>query len=77
VSLPDVMTRPRAVLFDWDNTLVNTWPTIVECYRDTFNRAGPDTVDRGGSPRPRTWLAARRFSDPVRVARRRGRAGVL
>jgi phosphoglycolate phosphatase len=31
---------PRAVLFDWDNTLVNTWPTIVECYRDTFQAMG-------------------------------------
>jgi hypothetical protein len=31
---------PRAVLFDWDNTLVNTWPTIVECYHDTFTRLG-------------------------------------
>jgi phosphoglycolate phosphatase len=27
---------PRAILFDWDNTLVNTWPTIVQCYHDTF-----------------------------------------
>ncbi len=32
--------RPRAVLFDWDNTLVNTWPTIVECYQDTFAALG-------------------------------------
>ncbi|SJZ48605.1 phosphoglycolate phosphatase [Enhydrobacter aerosaccus] len=31
---------PRAILFDWDNTLVNTWPTIVECYRDTFLALG-------------------------------------
>jgi phosphoglycolate phosphatase len=31
---------PRAVLFDWDNTLVDTWPTIVECYRDTFTALG-------------------------------------
>ena len=39
--------RPRAVLFDWDNTLVNTWPTIVECYRDTFLALGrtPWTAD--------------------------------
>lgn len=32
--------RPQAVLFDWDNTLVDTWPTIVECYRDTFTALG-------------------------------------
>ena len=31
---------PRAILFDWDNTLVDTWPTIVECYRDTFTALG-------------------------------------
>lgn len=24
------MTRPKAVIFDWDNTLVDTWPTIHE-----------------------------------------------
>lgn len=34
------MTSPRAILFDWDNTLVDTWPTIVECYRDTFLALG-------------------------------------
>jgi phosphoglycolate phosphatase len=31
---------PRAILFDWDNTLVNTWPTITECYNDTFTALG-------------------------------------
>jgi phosphoglycolate phosphatase len=40
VSVPSAMEQPRAVLFDWDNTLVNTWPTIVECYRDTFQALG-------------------------------------
>jgi len=40
VSRPDGLSRPRAILFDWDNTLVNTWPTIVECYRDTFTALG-------------------------------------
>jgi phosphoglycolate phosphatase len=40
VRLPDGLARPRAVLFDWDNTLVNTWPTILECYRDTFVALG-------------------------------------
>ena len=34
------MKQPRAILFDWDNTLVNTWPTITECYRDTFTALG-------------------------------------
>jgi phosphoglycolate phosphatase len=47
VSLPDGLSRPRAILFDWDNTLVNTWPTIVECYHDTFTALGlpPWTAD--------------------------------
>jgi phosphoglycolate phosphatase len=47
MTLPAGMTPPRAVLFDWDNTLVNTWPTIVECYRDTFVALGetPWTAD--------------------------------
>jgi len=40
VSLPTGVAKPRAILFDWDNTLVNTWPTIVECYRNTFTALG-------------------------------------
>ena len=47
MSRPAEVRQPRAVLFDWDNTLVNTWPTIVECYRDTFVALGvtPWTAD--------------------------------
>lgn len=40
MSRPAGVERPKAVLFDWDNTLVNTWPTIVECYNDTFKAMG-------------------------------------
>jgi phosphoglycolate phosphatase len=40
VSSTEPLERPRAILFDWDNTLVDTWPTIVECYRDTFSALG-------------------------------------
>ena len=40
MSLSAGAKPPRAILFDWDNTLVNTWPTIVECYRDTFVALG-------------------------------------
>lgn len=40
MSRPAGSKPPRAILFDWDNTLVNTWPTIVECYRDTFTALG-------------------------------------
>lgn len=28
--------RPRAVLFDWDNTLVDTWPVIHASLNETF-----------------------------------------
>ena len=40
MSRPADIERPKAILFDWDNTLVNTWPTIIECYRDTFKALG-------------------------------------
>lgn len=40
MTIPEGLQPPRAVLFDWDNTLVNTWPTIIECYRDTFVALG-------------------------------------
>ncbi len=28
--------QPRAILFDWDNTLVDTWPTILDALNTTF-----------------------------------------
>ncbi len=31
------LTKPKAVLFDWDNTLVNTWPIIFQALKDTFD----------------------------------------
>ena len=40
MSGPQGLKPPRAILFDWDNTLVDTWPTIVECYHDTFTALG-------------------------------------
>ena len=27
---------PRAILFDWDNTLVDSWPTILDALNTTF-----------------------------------------
>ena len=47
MSRPAGFKPPRAMLFDWDNTLVDTWPTIVECYHDTFTALGqtPWTAD--------------------------------
>lgn len=30
------IAKPRAILFDWDNTLVNTWPVIHRALQETF-----------------------------------------
>lgn len=35
-----VNARPQAVVFDWDNTLVDTWPVIHQALMDTFARMG-------------------------------------
>ncbi len=35
-----VLTRPRAVIFDWDNTLVDSWVCIQESYNMTFRHFG-------------------------------------
>lgn len=34
------LTRPKAIIFDWDNTLVDTWPVIHESLRVTFETYG-------------------------------------
>lgn len=41
------MTKPRAVIFDWDNTLVDTWPLIHKALVSTFEEYGipPWTFD--------------------------------
>jgi phosphoglycolate phosphatase len=31
-----ILPKPRAVIFDWDNTLVNTWPIIHDALNKTF-----------------------------------------
>lgn len=43
-----VLPKPRAVIFDWDNTLVDTWPIIHEALTATFNAMGqePWTFDQ-------------------------------
>lgn len=33
-------TRPKAILFDWDNTLVNTWPAIHDANNHTLVAMG-------------------------------------
>lgn len=35
-----VAARPKAVIFDWDNTLVETWPAIHAALTRTFERYG-------------------------------------
>lgn len=30
------LTKPKAILFDWDNTLADTWPIIHQAMHDTF-----------------------------------------
>ena len=32
------LTKPTAIIFDWDNTLVNTWPIIYSAMVETFTR---------------------------------------
>lgn len=33
-------SKPKAVIFDWDNTLVNTWPVIHAALHRTFSQYG-------------------------------------
>lgn len=35
-----IYTKPKAVLFDWDNTLADTWPIIHQAMHDTFTTMG-------------------------------------
>ncbi len=34
------LKKPNAILFDWDNTLVNTWPLIHQAINVTFKEYG-------------------------------------
>lgn len=34
------LTTPKAIIFDWDNTLVDTWPIIHEALNATFAKNG-------------------------------------
>ncbi|WP_404378665.1 HAD family hydrolase [Caenispirillum salinarum] len=36
------MSRPDAILFDWDNTLVDTWPCIIKAMNTTLEAMGQD-----------------------------------
>ncbi|MGE0754145.1 MAG: HAD family hydrolase [Alphaproteobacteria bacterium] len=35
-----ILPAPKAVIFDWDNTLVDTWPIIHEAINSTFRTYG-------------------------------------
>lgn len=37
---PKTLPRPRAILFDWDNTLVDTWPCISRSVNMTLEAMG-------------------------------------
>jgi phosphoglycolate phosphatase len=37
---PPGLARPRALLFDWDNTLVDSWTTIAAALNETFAEFG-------------------------------------
>ena len=45
-------SRPRAVLFDWDNTLVDSWPTIEDALNTTL-------IAFGHAPWTRTEVKSR------------------
>lgn len=38
----DISVRPSVIVFDWDNTLVDTWPTIHEALNATLLAMGHD-----------------------------------
>lgn len=35
-----IPSKPEAILFDWDNTLADTWPTIHDSLHHTFTKMG-------------------------------------
>ncbi|HEY5208422.1 MAG TPA: HAD family hydrolase [Stellaceae bacterium] len=58
------MSRPRAVLFDWDNTLVDSWDTIHEALNHCFNAMGraPWTI---AETKARTRLSLKEAFPPI------------
>ena len=37
---PSKVMAPKAIVFDWDNTLIDAWPCILACYNHTFRHFG-------------------------------------
>ena len=63
------MNRPTALIFDWDNTLVDTWPTIHDALNTMLPQMGheawtlSETKQRVRLPPPpwhRWWIRRRR-----------------
>ncbi len=44
---PIVKFPPKAILFDWDNTLVNNWEPIFIAYKETLKKLGLKKKSRG------------------------------
>lgn len=36
------LKKPKAIIFDWDNTLVDTWPLIKTAINNTMSKMGRD-----------------------------------
>jgi phosphoglycolate phosphatase len=58
------MTRPRAVLFDWDNTLVDSWETIHDALSHCFKAMGREPWSLG-EVKARTRLSLREAFPPI------------
>ena len=50
-ELPDGLTAPRAVLFDWDNTLVDNWSSIHDALNVTLRAMGHEPWTKAASAR--------------------------
>jgi len=44
---PILKFSPKAILFDWDNTLVNNWEPIFIAYKETLKRLGLKKKSKG------------------------------
>ncbi len=75
---PHDQVRPTVLLFDWDNTLVDSWSVIHAAMNETLEAHGPSALValRGRGPHPRLACAtASRSSSAIALAR--GREGLL
>jgi phosphoglycolate phosphatase len=60
----DLLRLPQAALFDWDNTLVDTWPVIHEAMNTTLSAMGHQ-VWRLEETKVRVRLALREAFPPM------------